>query len=256
MGHGPFPQENTHARACRAWQTLPGNSPAPPAPSLSLSPEIPNCQAGTGAGTRSPGNALKAPLPWPPTPFPACCKLALPTPSLHPRMWSQWAFGVQVRFTDHRPGSGRPCPQPSLRDQPWGALGCALGAWEARPFIIRKCQTNQPQTHTWATAQPLTRRGVSSSENTKRPSTRQARGPASHSHLRFIYITEAADKGFLGILLQGRGSGPQGRVERTHWPPTSLSGLTVTRPHAIRKHNTPLADSGSQSVGPHTHLPG
>lgn len=70
----------------------------------------------------------------------------------------------------------------------------------------------------------------------------------------FIYITEAADKGFLGILLQGRGSGPQGRVERTHWPPTSLSGLTVTRPHAIRKHNTPLADSGSQSVGL-THSP-
>lgn len=70
----------------------------------------------------------------------------------------------------------------------------------------------------------------------------------------FIYITEAADKGFLRILLQGRGSGPQGRVERTHWPPTSLSGLTVTRPHAIRKHNTPLADSGSQSVGL-THSP-
>lgn len=62
----------------------------------------------------------------------------------------------------------------------------------------------------------------------------------------FIYITEAADKGFLRILLQGRGSGPQGREERRHRPPTSLSGLTVTRPHAIRKQNTPLADSGSQ----------
>ena len=90
---------------------------------------------------------------------------------------------------------------------------------------------------------------------TRRPSTRQAQGALLPTTFPgFIYITEAADKGFLRILLQGRGSGPQGRVERTHWPPTSLSRLTVMRPHAIRKHNTPLADSESQSVGL-THSP-
>lgn len=117
------------------------------APLLSLSPGIPTARLEQGpyqswdpeSRGRPPQGAPPAARP---TPFPACSKLALPTPSLHPRMWSQgiWSSGQGSLTTSQ--ALGRPCQHPSLRDRPWGALECVLGAWEARSLIIRKCQMN------------------------------------------------------------------------------------------------------------------